>query len=62
MFKSKMPDRYPLNTNSAFYVNVVVGWTSHFLAAVLAEKAIWLGIATMVVSVGNALAHTFCSI
>lgn len=27
MFKSKMPDRYPLNTNSAFYVNVVVGWT-----------------------------------
>ncbi|MBK8833216.1 MAG: HXXEE domain-containing protein [Saprospiraceae bacterium] len=59
MFKSKMPDRYPLNTNSAFYVNVVVGWTSYFLAAVLAEKAIWLGIATMVVSVGNVMAHTF---
>ena len=59
MFKSKRPDRYPLNTNSAFYVNVVVGWTSYFLAAVFAEKAIWLGIATMVVSAGNVMAHTF---
>ena len=25
MYKSKMPDRYPLDTNTAFYVNVVVG-------------------------------------
>jgi len=59
MFKSKRPDRYPLNTNSAFYVNVVVGWAAYFLAAILAEKAIWLGIATMVVSAGNVMAHTF---
>ncbi len=59
MFKSEKPDRYPLNTNSAFYVNAVVGWTFYFLAAVLAENAVWLGIATMIVSVGNVMAHTF---
>lgn len=58
MYNSKMPDRYPLNTNSAFYVNVVVGWTFYFLAALLAERAIWLGIATIMVSLGNTIAHT----
>lgn len=58
MYNSKMPDRYPLNTNSALYVNVFVGWTVYFLAAILAERAIWLGIATILVSVGNIIAHT----
>lgn len=58
MYNSKMPDRYPLNTNTAFIVNVVIGWTFYFLAAILAEKAIFLGIATMLVSVGNIIAHT----
>lgn len=58
MFNSKMPDRYPLNTNSAFYVNVVVGWTFYFLAAICAERTIWLGIATIMVSIGNTIAHT----
>ena len=58
MYNSKMPDRYPLNTNTAFFVNVVVGWTFYFLAAILGEKAIWLGIATILVSVGNVVAHT----
>lgn len=58
MFNSKMPDRYPLNANTSFYVNVVVGWTAYFLAAILAEKAIWLGIATIMVSIGNTVAHT----
>ena len=58
MYKSKVPDRYPLNTNTAFYVNVVVGWTFYFLAAFFAEKAIWLGIATILISIGNIIAHT----
>ncbi len=58
MFNSKLPDRYPLKTNTAFYVNVVIGWTSYFLAAILAEKAFWLGIATIMVCFGNATAHT----
>ena len=59
MFSSKEPDRYPLNTNTAFIINVFVGWLSYLLAAVFAEKALWLGIATILVSVGNFIAHTF---
>ena len=59
MFASKQPDRYPLNTNTSFIINVCVGWLSYLLAAIFAEKAIWLGIATILVSVGNFIAHTF---
>lgn len=58
MYQSDIPDRYPLNAMTAVYVNVYFGWVSYFLAAVLAEKAIWLGIATMLVSLGNLIAHT----
>lgn len=59
LYKSAMPDRYPLNTNTALIINVGVGWTFYFLAALFSEKAIWLGIATMLISFGNIIAHTF---
>ncbi len=58
MYNSDLPDRFPLNTNTSVYINVVVGWTTYFLAAFFAEKAIWLGIATILVSLGNTMAHT----
>ena len=58
MFSSEQPDRYPLNTNTSFIVNVFIGWFSYLLAAAFAEKALWLGIATILVSVGNFIAHT----
>ncbi len=58
MFKSKHPDRYPLNPNTAFYINVFVGWGIYFLAALFAEKAMWLGIAAIMISLGNTIAHT----
>lgn len=58
MFQSDLPDRYPLNARSSVYVNVHMGWLTYFLAAVFAEKAIWLGIATILVSIGNTFAHT----
>ena len=58
LFSSPNPDRYPLNMETAFWVNVGMGWTSYFLAALFAEKAIWLGIATILVSIGNFMAHT----
>lgn len=57
MFASKQPDRYPLNTNTALIVNVLVGWLLYVLAALLADRALWLGIATILVSVGNFFAH-----
>lgn len=59
MFSSQQPDRYPLNTNTALIVNVVIGWLTYFLAAVFVEKAIWLGIATILISASNFIAHTF---
>lgn len=59
MFKSDRPDRYPLNSNSAFIVNVTVGWAAYLLAALLGEQAVWLGLATILVSMGNIIAHTF---
>ena len=58
-FSSKHPDRYPLNTNTALIVNVVIGWLAYLLAAVFGEKALWLAIATILVSMGNFFAHTF---
>src|SRR5690606_22705690 len=59
MFKSNIPDRYPLNTNTSFIINVVLGWTIYLLAAIGAEQAIWLGMATILVSLANIIAHTF---
>lgn len=58
LFKSERPDRYPLNTNTAFLINVLEGWLLYFLAAVFAEKAMWLCIATLMISFGNIIAHT----
>lgn len=59
VFASKQPDRYPLNANTALIVNVIIGWSFYSLAAVLGESAVWLGIATILVSAGNFVAHTF---
>lgn len=59
MFSSSQPDRYPLNANTALIVNLIVGWLAYFLAAVFGEKALWLGMATVLVSAGNFIAHTF---
>ncbi|MGF7229933.1 HXXEE domain-containing protein [Arachidicoccus sp.] len=58
MYNSDIPDRYPLNSNTSFYVNVFVGWVPYLLAAIMGEKAVWLGIATIIVSLGNTVAHT----
>jgi hypothetical protein len=58
MFHSDRPDRYPLNSLSAFLVNVAMGWTVYLLAALLGERAIWLGLACIMVSLGNIIAHT----
>ena len=59
IFKSNLPDRYPLNSNTSFIINVLIGWLVYFLAALFAEEAIWLGIASILISLGNLIAHTF---
>lgn len=58
MYNSNLPDRYPLNAKTSIYVNVLVGWLPYFSAALLGQHAVWLGIATILVSVGNTIAHT----
>lgn len=59
MFNSDLPDRYPLNSNTSLIINVYIGWVLYFLAAVTAEHFIWLGMAAILVSLGNIMAHTF---
>ncbi len=59
LFASTQPDRYPLNPNTSLIVNVFVGWSLYWLASILGAQLIWLGIATILVSVGNVVAHTF---
>jgi hypothetical protein len=58
MFNSPFPDRYPLNTRTSFIINVG-GWLLYFMAALLANRALWLCILTNLVSLGNFVVHTF---
>lgn len=57
VFGSDRPDRFPLNTNTALIINVGIGWTFYLGAVAAGQHAIWLGIATMCVNFGNAIAH-----
>jgi hypothetical protein len=59
MFHSDLPDRFPLNSNTSLVVNVYIGWTLYLLAAIGGTEFIWLGMATMIISLGNIIAHTF---
>lgn len=59
LFKSRHPDRYPLNTNSALVINVYLGWTVYILAALFYDKFILLAFITMLTSFGNFIAHIF---
>jgi hypothetical protein len=59
MFASDQPDRFPLNSNTALLINLGVGWFFYLLAALFGEKLIWLGMAAILVSTGNFIAHTF---
>ena len=58
MFGSKNTENYPLNPRTAFIINVVIGWGSYTLAIIFGASAVWLATATIMVSIGNVLAHT----
>ncbi|MDO8307005.1 MAG: HXXEE domain-containing protein [Actinomycetota bacterium] len=57
LFRSADPWRFPLNVRSGLAVNVGVGWVGYVLAALLAERALWLALATITVSIGNCVLH-----
>lgn len=59
LFKSDIPNRFPLNPNTAMIINVYVGWGTYLLAAIGGTHTIWLGMATILISLGNIIAHTF---
>jgi hypothetical protein len=59
VYQSTTPDRYPLNSQTSLIVNVIIGWLAYLLAALFGAQYIWLGIATIVISLGNFFAHTF---
>lgn len=58
MFNSELPDRYPLNSNTSLIVNVFVGWTVYLLAIIAGSSLVWMGMAAILVSLGNIVAHT----
>lgn len=57
LFRSDDPWRFPLNVRSGLAVNVGVGWIGYLLAALFAQEALWLGLATILVSLGNCILH-----
>lgn len=59
MFHSDTPDRFPLNTKTAFIINVCLGWSIYILAILFADNALWIAISSLMVSLGNIFAHTF---
>ena len=59
LFKSKEPDRYPLNMQTALIINVCVGWGTYIIAILFAGFALWIAIASILVSLGNVFAHVF---
>lgn len=58
VFRSDIPDRYPLDQRTSWIVNVALGWSVYGLAVLVGPAAVWLGIATLTVSAGNVFAHT----
>mgnify|MGYP001063763233 CR=1 FL=1 len=57
LYASRQPDRFPLNSNTSLIVNVAIGWSIYCLAALVAEHALWLAIASILVSLANIIAH-----
>lgn len=54
--ESDIPDRYPLNQFSAMLVNVVITY-GLYLPAALFQEAIWLGLASCLMSFGQIPVH-----
>jgi hypothetical protein len=49
-------DRYPLNQNNAFFINVVLAWP-FYLISVFFPDVVWLGLAPTLFGLGQFIAH-----
>lgn len=56
LFKSKKPDRYPMNTHTAMVVNVGF-FDSFYLLSVLFPRKVWLGLSPVLLGFFQALGH-----
>jgi hypothetical protein len=54
------PDRYPLNQNNAFFMNVPLAWT-FYLLPVFFPAVVWLGLAPTLFGFGQFIAHGIVS-
>src|SRR4051812_21036315 len=54
--KGSRPDRYPLNQNNAFVINVPMAW-SFYLLPVFCPQAVWMGLAPVLFGFGQIVAH-----
>lgn len=54
--KSEQPDRYPLNQNNAFVINVVFAWP-FYLLPVFFPQVVWLGLAPVLFGFTQFIAH-----
>ena len=54
--KGNRPDRYPLNQNNAFFINVPLAW-SFYLIPVFFPDVVWLGLAPTLFGFGQIIAH-----
>ena len=54
--KGNRPDRYPLNQNNAFVINVYMAW-AFYLVPVFFPGLIWLGLATVLFGISQFFMH-----
>ena len=54
--KGSRPDRYPLNQNNAFFMNVPLAW-SFYLIPVFFPDVVWLGLAPVLFGFGQFIGH-----
>jgi hypothetical protein len=54
--KGRRPDRYPLNQNNAFVINVPLAY-SFYLVPVFFPEAVWVGLAPVLFGFGQFVGH-----
>jgi hypothetical protein len=54
--KASRPDRYPLNQNNAFVINVPIAW-SFYLLPVFFPETVWVGLAPVLFGFGQLVVH-----
>jgi hypothetical protein len=57
MQPSDRPDRYPLNQNNAFFINVAFAWPPFYLLPVFYPQVVWMGLAPVLIGFAQFVMH-----